>query len=240
MIDRADVGRAGAAMRDGAARLGGRLLSTATSGVAKARSAAKPLHPRGEVWTARLAAAPNVVAEPEVAWLGDVITDRVEVRVSTAIGLRPGWPDISGVAVRLPLADRPAGGRHVALSKADLLFASTGTGPLGRFLLAPTLHPDQHPLSTLLPYRGTEQPVLFALRPAGPRVGGVALQYELAFAHGAGPWQVCGRLHLQEQVPRSLEFDPIGNVPPGLTQYRWVRLLRSPAYRAARRERHHR
>lgn len=238
MIPLPDVERAGAAARDGAARLGGGLLAAATTVVAKARTAAKPLHPRGEVWTARFTPAPGAPQHPDIAWLDDVLADRVEVRISTAIGLRPGWPDIAGAALRFALADRPVDGRHIALRKADLLLASTGIGPVTRFLLAPTRHPEQHRLTTLLPYRGTSEPVLFALRPRPlASTGTDHREFELAFAHGTGPWQVCGRLRLGKPVPRALDFDPIDNVPPGLAQYPWVRMLRSPAYRAARRER---
>ncbi|MFS3127528.1 hypothetical protein ACLM5J_03905 [Nocardioides sp. Bht2] len=235
MINWPDVERAGAVARDGTARLGGGLLAAATALIAKARTAAKPLHPRGEVWTARFAPAPDLSRHPDVVWLTDVMTDRVELRVSTAIGLRPGWPDVAGIALRFSLADRPVGGRHVALRRADLLLASTGTGPLTRFLLAPTRHPDQHRLTTLLPYRGTAHPVVFALSPQPSGTVGAAPDYEFAVAHGTGPWRLCGRLRLGERVQRELDFDPIGNLPPGLDQYSWVRLLRSPAYRTARR-----
>ena len=209
--------------RELAASTGGAGLAALTRLVAALRPAAKPLHPRGDLVTARLTrrGLPRPVGAP---WLDGSGTDEVLVRRSRAVGLPDGWPDIHGLAVRVPLE----GGGH-----GDLLLAMTGTGTLSRFVLTVGRTPYSRPLTTLLPYR----------TPAGPRlVGAVARgeqRYELAVAAPGGDWEPFATLELSTTTGPDpvLSFDPVRNTLPGLETYEWVRRLREPAYATARHSR---
>lgn len=184
---------------------------------------AKPLHPDGVLYDAQL-----TVTDPAPALGVPALVERGEldclVRVSRAVGLPRRLPDVTGLALRL----RPAAaeGAH-----EDLLFASTGSGRLGRWLLVLRRRPGT--LTTLLPVESPAGPAVFALEPHG------VASYILAWAHPTGPWRPIGRLTLlgrAADVPDpTLRFDPVENQVAGLAQYDWVTRLREPAYRWARR-----
>lgn len=182
------------------------------------RRAPKPLHPRGTVWRAELV-RDGTDLPTGVPWLDDAGSEAAVVRISAAIGLPRGWPDIRGVAVHLPERD------------ADLLFASTGSGPWSRFVLRFVGPHTEHLASTLLPYRGPFGPVVLAVVRLDER------RFGLLCAQGTGPWMPFGRLWLVEQLDRELSFDPVLRPLPGLPNHRWVEALRAPAYRTARRSR---
>ncbi len=195
-------------------------LAGAVRLVAAARPGAKPLHPRGDVVTARLR---RTGANPPTgsAWLDRSGSDEVLVRRSRAVGLPDGLPDIHGLAVRVPLED----GGH-----GDLLLATTGTGRLTRFVLTVGRTPWSRPMTTLLPYR----------TPTGPRlVAAVArseTRYVLAHASPGGAWHPFADLVLSatEGPDPLVSFDPVRNTLPGLENYEWVRRLREPGYGTAR------
>ena len=206
------VGRAGASAA-------GKLLATATRSLAALRPAAKPLHPNGEIATGTLDRLGSAVPSG-VPWLDAVGEDEVVVRLSRAIGLPRGVPDIHGMALRVP-TDGGAG---------DLLFASTGWGRLGRFVLTAGVGPQSRPMTTLLPYRTAQGPIVLGARSAGART------WQLSWSRPAGGWQPFAELHLgTEPAPdQSISFDPISRQLPGLDQYRWAVRLREPSYRTAR------
>jgi hypothetical protein len=209
-----------AQVRDAASSIGGRALS-GTIRLMSARPAAKPLHPRGDVMTARLERT-GTSGPTGCAWLDEPGNDEVLVRLSRAVGLPPGLPDIHGLAIRVPL---PGSGH------GDLLLASTGLSNLGRFLLTPGRAPYSRPLTTLLPYRSPSGPVVLAAR---PRAGG---DYALAWARPRGPWEGFGTLSLDRPAGADdarVSFDPVLNTVPGLENYGWVRRLREPSYDTAR------
>ena len=208
------------ALTGGAARVGGLLFEGATHVVSALRTAPKPLHPRGTVWLGEITRTGDGVAPTGVPWLDEPGRDEAIVRVSAAIGLPHGWPDIQGVAVRLPGQD-----------DADLLFASTGAGRVTRFLLRLVRPTTRHVASTLLPYRGPHGPVMLAATFMAPG------RYTLLRADGGGPWVGFGRLELLEELDQELSFDPVLRPLPGLPNYPWVERLRAPAYRAARHDR---
>ncbi len=212
-----------ASARQTLAGLGGAALAGATRVVAAARDAAKPLHPTGEVMPARLT---RIGARPRtgVPWLDEPGSDKVLVRESRAVGLPDGVPDIFGLAVRVDLG----GGRH-----GDLLFATTGLSRLGRFVLTPAFRGHGRPMTTLLPYRTPEGPLLLAATAVGDT------ELELSCASPTGPWRSFGHLTLSGTAgPDPLvSFDPLLNTVPGLENYDWVRRLREPAYWTARRGR---
>ncbi len=207
-----------------AATAGGAGLAGLTRLVAALRPAAKPLHPRGDLVTGRLTRR-GLAVPVGVLWLDEPGVDDVLVRRSRAVGLPEGFPDIHGLAVRVPLA----GGGH-----GDLLLAMTGSGRLSRFVLTVGRTPYSRPLTTLLPYR----------TPAGPRliraVACDAQSYRLAVAAPGGAWLELGLLELAATSgpDPTLSFDPVRHPIPGLETYEWVRRLREPAYATARRSRH--
>jgi hypothetical protein len=209
----------------GAAALGGQALRVATSTLAAARPAAKPLHPRGSV-------VPGVLqrfgsGHTGAPWLDEAGEDDVLVRQSRAVGLPAVAPDIFGVAVRIPLDE----GRH-----GDLLFASTGLGRVSRYTLTASRSPYRRPLTTLLPYRTPAGPVLLAAVHVDERT------LDLSCAVLSGPWTTFGQLRLDPDRPTTkpdvpISFDPLLNTLPGLENYGWVRRLREPSYLTARRSR---
>lgn len=197
----------------------GRALAAITSGLGSVLARVKPLHPVGDLFDATVTvhgASPNT-GVPFIDVAGE---HRAVVRVSRAIGLPAAMPDIAGLALRLELAD---GG------VADLLFASTGSGAVSRFLLTPRRPGRTGDLTSLLPYRAPTGPVVFRVRPAGERT------YEMAWAAPTGAWRSFALLTLgARRHDPSYSFDPVVNTLPSLPQYRWVARLREPAYYAAR------
>ena len=198
---------------------GGSVLSGAARLLA-ARPAARPLHPKGTVVLAQLR---RHGANPPtgVPWLDDHGVDQVLVRRSRAIGLPGALPDVHGLSLRVPLgADR----------YGDLLFAMTGLGPIGRFVLTGSRSGTGRPFTTLLPYATPTEPILLAAVPRDED------RFELACARSTGSWRPFADLVLSaEEGPDPLiSFDPLLNPVPGLDNYGWVRRLREPAYRAAR------
>ncbi|WP_162602280.1 hypothetical protein [Nocardioides daejeonensis] len=208
----------------GAARAGGALLAGAAGVLGRLRRPAKPLHPRGEVWSACLTRHGRSEPPTGVPWLDDPGTDTAVVRLSAALGLPRPWPDVRGLALRV--LDGPAAADGLP---ADLLLATTGSGRISRFLLAPASRTTGHTFTTLLPYRGPQGAVEVSAQASGER------RFGLCHATLAGPWQPFATLDLKERLSEEPTFDPLRHLVPGLSQFGWVRLLRDPAYRAARR-----
>lgn len=208
-----------------ASSAGGQILRAATAIIA-ARPAAKPLHPRGAVVEGTLHRFGDG-RRTDAAWLDQAGNDHVLVRQSRAVGLPAPFPDIFGLAIRVPTE----GGRHV-----DLLFASTGLGRLTRYTLTFARSPHRRPMTTLLPYRAPAGAVLLSA------VFRSETKVDLAWAVGSGAWNPFAELVLdrgpaEEMADLLVSFDPVRNAPPGLHTYDWVRRLREPAYRTARRSR---
>jgi hypothetical protein len=209
-------------LRSTAASLGGQGLRAVTSLVSAVRPAAKPLHPRGAVLSARLRRF-GVSPSTGVPWLDEAGDDEVAVRISRAVGLPGALPDIHGLALRVPTPRGPG----------DLLLATTGFGHLTRFVLTAARTPVDRPMTTLLPYRTPTGPVL---------VGATARDestWELAVASLSGPWRRFAELTMSEEPgdDEHVDFDPVLHQVPGLETYGWVRRLREPSYRTARRSR---
>jgi hypothetical protein len=116
------------------------------------------------------------------AWLDEPGRDEVVVRVSRAIGLPDAVPDIHGLAVRVPT---PAG-------VGDLLFASTGWGLVGRFVLTFGGGPESRPMTTLLPYRTARGPALLGVRAIE------AQAYEMSWCRPRGEWHAFAELRITD------------------------------------------
>lgn len=204
----------------------GSLLRGITVAIGRLRAPLKPLHPRGVVVEATMRR--HGVSPPTgVGWLDEPGQDEAVLRCSRAVGLPPPLPDILGMAIRFQWGQAPV----------DLLFATTGQGPAGRFVLLPRRAPlvAEAPYTTLLPYRGPDGPILLAAR---PRHRDGALELRLAAAAGRGSWQefatVVGQAPGEHGSDSDIDFDPIRNALPDLPPYGWVRRLREPSYVAAR------
>ena len=202
------------------ARAGGAVLATGVRALGALRRAPKPFHPRGRVATG-VVRRHGGGRPTGVAWLDDMGEEPVLVRFSRAVGLPAPLPDIFGIALRVPGDDGPA----------DLLLATTGSNPLARHLLVPHREGHERTYGSLLPYRSPTGPVVLSAVRTGEGT------FDLRWARPAGRWTRFGRLELDgppgpdEQV----SFDPVAHPLPGLTTYGWVRRLREPAYRTARR-----
>lgn len=196
----------------------------------------RPIHPEGIGLAGTLTRTGNPGEPSGLDWLDTPGTDAVESRFSRSAGLPQRLPDILGLALRVtPSGAAAAGG------PADVLFASTGWRLPGRFLLQPKLDAASATLTTLMPYRGRNGPVLLGLRtkqlPEGSLSAGEWV-LELYWAKPTGPWRRCGELSLRAaREPRDtpLRFDPLKNQPPGARTYAWTRRLRERSYLAAQR-----
>lgn len=197
------------------------MLRGATALVAALRPARKPLHPRGDVVRATLTRS-GARPGTGVPWLDQDGEDVVQVRVSRAVGLPRLLPDIHGMALRVPTPE----------GYGDVLLASTGTGRLTRFVLTAAHEPGGRPMSTLLPYRTPSGPVLLGATEVGPG------RWTLTVASPQGPWRPFAHLVLSADTgDADVSFDPVRNTIPGLEVAGWVRRLREPSYRTARRSR---
>ncbi len=182
----------------------------------------KPLHPVG-----RVGAGVLDIAHPRpavgVPLLAEAGTHRCRVRWSRAAGLPSPLPDVEGLAVR------------VEESGSDLLFSSTGTGSLSRFVLRPRGRDNPGPQGTLLPVASAGGPLLFLVRPLDD--GNVPPhRFGLEVARGRSKWEPVGVIEVPVWGPdEPTRFDPVRNPLPGTWQYPVVRFLREPAYLMARR-----
>ncbi|MDQ0768130.1 hypothetical protein QF031_000879 [Pseudarthrobacter defluvii] len=194
----------------------------------------RPIHPKGLGLAGELTRTGNPAGPSGIDWLDSPGQDQVAARFSRSVGLPQALPDILGLALRVsPTGSAGAG-------PADVLFASTGWGLPGRFLLMPRLDVAGATLTTLMPYRGRRGPVLLGLRTRSLPPGSLASgEWVLAlhWAKPGGPWRECGELRLHagaDPADVPLRFDPLENQPPGADAYGWARRLRKPSYRAAR------
>jgi len=212
-------------LANAAAIVPGRVLQGVFGTVAVLRPAPKPLHPSGTLHRStiqRFGLAPD--DRVGVPWIDEAGASPALVRFSRATGLPRVLPDIHGLAVRV--------------DGADLLLATTGLGPMSRFLLRPSRRPDDSTYSTLFPYRGPRGAVLLAAIPDVHEPG----RLFLALAAPRGAWKVFGDLRVHDADPSAtgdsaISFDPILRQLDGLAYYEWAVRLRAGAYRAARRSR---
>ncbi len=222
------------------ARVGGNVLAGLVSAVRLVRRP-QPLHPHGVALSGTLTPVAGRAASG-LAWLDALDgTLAVDARFSRGGGLPATLPDVLGLALRIP----EEGGTTV-----DVLLASTGVSPTGRFLLAPRRALSGARLTTLMPYRGSAGPVRRGVLvdadpplPAGADDLGRVLatrpvRMRLVHARPRGLWHVAARIELTHDADGPLDTatraDPVLAAPPGDTTYPWTRRLRSPGYRVAR------
>jgi hypothetical protein len=188
----------------------------------------RPIHPRGIGLVGELnltgavgRAAAGLPAASGIAWLDDAGTRQVRGRFSRSVGLPESLPDILGLALRTSGASGASGAGGAgdipdvgdSADVGDVLFASTGWGVPGRFVLLPKLDIATARFTTLMPYEGANGPVLLGLRTLSLpgratgradtggnfreslRTGDWTLA--LHYATPAGRWVQAGVLHLR-------------------------------------------
>jgi hypothetical protein len=204
-------------------------------GAVKALRPDRPIHPQGVLLTGTLAIDGGSSGIP---FLDTPSSTAVTARLSRSLGLPVGWPDIIGLAVRLPTHD----------GDADLLLASTGWRVPGRFALTVHATAGAARLTSLMPYRGERGPVLVGARTLGPDPGApgrfrhdATWNLALSWATPLGRWHRFGALRLIPALgpdggvrDTPLRFDPLVNPLPTAGTYEWTRGLREHSYRRAR------
>jgi hypothetical protein len=187
----------------------------AVFGVGSELRDARVLHPDGTAFQATLTTYGG-------SWGSSVLDNPGRhgaiARVSRALGLPAAWPDIGGLAVRLP--GRGAGGGPL-----DILLATTGTAPVLRHVLLPDAGRRTH--CSLLPYvTGSRRRVVLGARRRGE-------DWDLLVATLTGPWQRWGSLSLEQPLGQGeserLRFLPTLGAPD-LQPVRLLRRLRARAY----------
>jgi hypothetical protein len=171
----------------------------------------------------------------------------VLARVSKAIGIPGGLPDLIGLAWRMPP-------RGTARTPWDVLMASAGSGVLTCFALRPTTSFTGTALSTLMPLRRADGWWWLAAEMTTPLADGVSLDavraaiaadgvvFDVRQAHGTGPFAPLATLTLTTVIPtdadHDVSFDPTRNAAPDVQLGpEWLTRLRERAYRRSRRGR---
>ena len=218
-----------------AAEFAGRGFAAAFRAI-KAVRPVRPIHPRGISLVGELTltgaagrASAGLPASSGISWLDDAGTRQLRGRFSRSVGLPESLPDILGLALRVASGASGASGSGVIADGdigadgdsadvgdahvGDVLFASTGWGVPGRFVLLPKLDVATARFTTLMPYKGGDGPVLLGLRTlslpgrsTGRADTGGNFKVSLAtgawtlalfYAKPAGRWVQAGVLHLR-------------------------------------------
>jgi hypothetical protein len=217
------------------ARTAGQAVAVPLGAIARWRRG-KPMHPRGAVFGAVLERHGSRPGSG-VPWLDTTATDRVVVRLSRGAGLPAPWPDLLGLAIRLPAEPEPV----------DVLLSTTGRGMLTRLVPVPR-RDGAAVYSSIMAYRSDTGPLRIAAFPQQdgvpsdpePLAGAVRrrdLGFTLAAAHGLGPWRPFARLTIEaplEPLDPDIGFDAVAHPPPGLVADGPMARFRAPAYAAAR------
>lgn len=204
----------------------GKILAGLVSATGRVRTPARPLHPTGVVRRATIQRGGCAWATG-VPFVDEPGSLAVIARLSRSIGTPDGWPDVLGLALRVPTPD----------GHGDLLLATTGHSCAGRWLLQPRMQVAGATFTSLMPYRSPTGPVLVAAQPEPD-----GRTFMLAVARPLGAWSRFAQLEVHDEPlgPEDdpvVSFDPVLNQVPGLTSYAWAASLREGAYRAARRSR---
>ncbi|AWB86249.1 hypothetical protein [Mycetocola zhujimingii] len=210
-------------------------------GLLRALRPPRPIHPHGVALTGSLrwltgrgASGIDFIDHPHTSELP------LTARVSRSIGVPAPLPDVIGLALRFETTGAPA----------DLLLASTGFGVPSRFWLAAHRSPSRARLTTLMPLRTPNGPLLIAARTLEPAdlptdVGQLATRLEstswrlkLYHATPLGHWHPFAIVELWRE-PGAIDtidrYDPVRHPLPGTTTYRWERRLREPSYLSVQR-----
>ncbi|MFC4003298.1 hypothetical protein ACFS2C_15990 [Prauserella oleivorans] len=208
---------------------------------------ARAFHPAGVLLTGDLELTARDAAPAVAGVLAGPTGERFDVlgRLSKGAGTPGEWPDVLGLAVRLPGPDGTA-------RPVDLLFSTTGNAPVLRCL--PQARADWRAgvYSSTMPYRIAGSLCWFGAHPdPGPPIpsstealrlatAAAPLVFTLAVAAPLGPWLPIARLSLTAAPgePGGEAFDSMRNAHPALRPApRWLAALREQAYVGSRRGR---
>lgn len=163
-------------------------------------------------------------------------------RVSRSIGIPAPFPDVIGLALRFETTTGPA----------DLLLASTGFGVPSRFWLAAHRSPSRARLTTLMPLRTPNGPLLLAARTLEPNnlptdtgelgsaLAETSWRLTLYHAQPLSRWHPFAVVELWREpgaVDTVERYDPVRHPVPGTSTYPWERRLREPSYLRVQRRR---
>jgi hypothetical protein len=200
---------------------------------------ARLLHPRGRSFTGEW----QTIATPDHRW-GAALLDvpgrqPATVRISKGAPTPTGWPDVLGLAVRLPGSDCGTG-------PIDLLFSSALRTPILRHIPCPR-RDFGGTYGTLLAYRAGTARVFLATMPA--RALGVTLAdvvraatsrgivFTVAAATRWGSWRPVALVRfgvpLSDDADAALAFNPIANHAPDLVPVGRLQRARGAVYRAS-------
>lgn len=171
----------------------------------------------------------------------------VLARVSKAVGIPGGLPDLIGLAWRMPPRASDA-------TPWDVLMVSAGSGLLTRFALRPTPSWTGTTLSTLMPLRRpdgwwwlkaeivTSVGGRLSLDGVREAINSGGMVFDIQQAHGTGSFEPLAELTLSAVIPtdadHDVSFDPARNTATdvGLGP-EWLTRLRESAYLRSRRGR---
>lgn len=165
-------------------------------------------------------------------------------RVSKAVGIPGGLPDLIGLAWRMPTHARTA-------TPWDVLMVSTGSGILARFGLRPTRSWTDTTLSTLMPLRYEQgqwwlkaelQTTMgdgLSLDTIADKINDGGVVFAIQQARGTGAFEPLATLTLSATIPtdqdHDVSFDPTRNTIPGVELGpQWLTALRERAYLRSR------
>ena len=204
------------------------------AGTSALRGGRKAFHPEGCTFQARLEIDGR---EPLAEGLLPQGKHPAVLRLSRGAGLPGGWPDVLGVALKVYVGED---------DELDLLFNSSGSGAVGKYMILPARRFFERPYSTILRYDyGDEHALVGLLPPAGPGPSLADLQrtwnldgvvFEVAVARRPETWRPAGRLVVVGEYPEAEEegmvFDP-QNVPGPARPGGFFNALRTRAYPAS-------
>jgi hypothetical protein len=200
----------------------------------------KGVHPRGVVFEAQLIVHSDRNAPGSAQLFATAGRRQAIVRFSRALGLPPTFPDLLGMAIRIPDA-------YGAGSPQDFLMVTSIDAPVAHHLFVPVTDPQQRVYSSGLPYRAGDLKLLVGAlpRPESPRLEGIdalerlekaaatgALVFDLALAGVWGRFRPVAELRIGARLPPdadALRFNP-WNSGGGLEPTGVINRLRDYAY----------
>ncbi|WBB66798.1 phosphodiesterase [Micromonospora sp. WMMD812] len=218
----------------------GRAVRRSAAALTRLRGA-RLLHPAGRSFAGEVTVWGTPGPPTGVALIDEPGRYPATVRLSKGIPTPGSWPDVLGLAMRVHVDDeRPF----------DLLVSSSGAAPVLRALPLPRRH-FAGTYSTIMPLRIRRRRVWLAAladpdsADLGRSLAEVAAatradepRLVLAVASGVGPWRPFGQVSIGTQLSArqdaTLAFDPIGNLPAGLSAAGPMTWLRAQAYRGSR------
>lgn len=212
-----------------------RLVSGAPTGALFAALSAvrrrRVFHPYGDAFEAVVSIGAGARRVADIPLLRRAATHDAVVRLSRGAGLPLPWPDIHGLALKLPGVDGEA--------DQDLLLVTSGAAPLARHLLLPTAGFEGRWLSSVLPFRMGDRHVVVGaglLGEAGDEPVTSGATFELAVSSLVGPWESFGHVTLgaalDAEAAARVTFNP-WNAGAGIIPVGALNWLRDAAYRGS-------